>query len=75
MSLACNALCSWCSSFVDEVDNSGACVDCSKRLTAAPPRFPMLCAWCGEHVRDAEVENSSSMCAACLERLYPEGMK
>jgi hypothetical protein len=73
MSLAFNALCSWCSSFVDDVDNSGACADCSKQLTATQPRFPMLCSWCGDHVRDTEVENSSAMCAACLERLYPEG--
>lgn len=69
------AICAWCSSAVGDVDKAGACVDCVKAMTPAPPkpmRFPVLCGWCDERIGFSTVEHSTGMCPRCLDRLYPE---
>lgn len=45
------------------------CWICSR---GAYPKYPVLCAWCKAIIGEASCENSHGMCAACLEKRYPE---
>ena len=38
---------------------------------SAPMLFDVTCAWCGDVTGHKPVEHDSSMCGACLDRLYP----
>lgn len=33
--------------------------------------YPVLCGWCSSHVNWSPVSNSTGMCRACYDRLYP----